>query len=46
MKVLLALALVSLIALPGCIYYGGGGRTYYADDHRHHHYHGDFRGRW
>ena len=45
MKVFLALALVSLIALPGCIYYGGG-RTYYENDHHHHHpYSRDFRGR-
>jgi len=42
MKVFLALALVSLMALPGCIYSGGGyGRNYYADDH--HGYHSDHR---
>jgi hypothetical protein len=48
MKVFLALALVTLMALPGCIYSGGGyGRGYYADHHDHHHRaHRDSRGRW
>lgn len=38
MKVFLALALVSLLALPACVYSGGGhGRGYYADHGRGHH---------
>ena len=46
MKILLALALVSLMALPGCVYYGGGyGRGYYADHHSHHH-HRHYHHRW
>ncbi len=52
MKVFIALALVSLMALPGCIYSGGGhGRSYYANDHQSHNHrdhrdYRDHRGRW
>lgn len=49
MKVFLALALISLMALPGCFYSGGGyGRGYYADHHHSYHDrdHRDSRGRW